>query len=149
MKNTCILLAALFMISSCGSNTTETEELPAPEINMWNIDQDSTGNLIKKQVLTPEIDTLSAASILTYLNNNNPNIKLEYHKISGDTLYIRIPDATFLTQQMGSSGPEVYIAEVIYNCTELPGIKYVTLDFTEGDHAQPGTYKREDFKLSP
>lgn len=147
MKNTTILLAALFIISSCGSNTTETEELPAPEINMWNIDQDSTGNLIKVQVLAPDIDTLSPASVITYLNNNNPNIKLELNKISGDTIYIKIPNATFLTQQMGSSGSEIYVAEVIYNCTELPGIKFVTLDFEEGDHAQPGTYKREDFKI--
>ena len=149
MKNSVILAAALFFISSCGTNKSETEEIPAPEINMWNIDQDSIGNLVKTPVLAPEIDSLYPATIITYLNNNNPNIKLEYNRISGDTLFLKIPDATFLTQQMGSSGPEVYLAEVVYNCTELPGIKYITLDFEEGDHAEPGTFKREDFKLMP
>lgn len=139
----------LLILSACGNNKVEPEVLPATEIKMWNMDMDSTGNLVKEQVLTPELDSLSPANVITYLNNNNPNIKLVYNTISGDTLFIKIPDATYLTQQMGSAGPEVYLAEVIYNCTEIPGIKFVHLDFTEGDHAQPGTFKREDFKLTP
>lgn len=147
MKNTIILLSGLFFLYSCGSSDSEAETLPVPEINMWSIDQDSVGNLTKAQILAPDMDTLSSATVITYLNNNNPSIKLEFNKQSGDTLFLRIPDATFLTQQMGSSGPEVYMAEVVYNCTELPGIKFITLDFKEGDHAEPGTFNRESFKL--
>ena len=147
MKNTIPLLAGLFFFYSCGSTDSDTEALPAPEINMWKIDQDSIGNLTKAQILTPDVDTLSPEVIISYLNNNNPNVKLEYNKVSGDTLFLKIPNATFLTQQMGSSGPEVYMAEVVYNCTELPGIKFITLDFKEGDHAEPGTINRESFKL--
>lgn len=149
MKNTTFLLAGLFFLYSCGSSDSEAEALPAPEITMWNIDQDSIGNLTKSQILAPDVDTLSPDVIINYMNNNNPNIKLVYNKLSGDTLFLKIPDATFLTQQMGSSGPEIYMAEVVYNCTELPGIKFINIDFKEGDHAQPGTYKRESFKLTP
>jgi hypothetical protein len=145
MKNYLFLPVLLFIVFACGSNKTEPEVLPVAETTMWNIDMDSTGNLVKKQVLTPEIDSLSPENVIAYLNNNNPAIKLVYNKVSGDTLFIKIPDATHLTQQMGSAGPEVYMAEAVYNCTEIPGIKYVTFDFEEGDHAQPGTYKREDF----
>lgn len=147
MKKATILFAALFFLYSCGSSDSEAEALSAPEINMWNIDQDSIGNLTKAQILAPDVDTLSPDVILRYLNNNNPGIKLEYNKQSGDTLFLKIPDATFLTQQMGSSGPEVYFAEVVYNCTEIPGIKFINLDFKEGDHAEPGTFNRESFKL--
>ena len=80
MKNTIILLSGLFFIYSCGSSDKDAEALPAPEINMWKIDQDSIGNLTKAQILAPDVDTLSPDVILRYLNNNNPGIKLEYNK---------------------------------------------------------------------
>jgi hypothetical protein len=47
---------------------------------------------------------------------------------------------------MGSSGPTTYFAEAVFNLTEIPGIHYVSFDFEEGDHAQPGTFNRESFK---
>lgn len=145
MKKVTILLAALCFLASCGGSDTET--LPVTEINMWNIDQDSVGNLIGTKFIATEIDSLYPEPVIGFINSNNPNIKLEFTKTSGDTLFLRIQDATFLTQQMGSSGPEVYFAEAVYNCTEIPGIRNVHFDFVAGDHAEPGTFKREDFKL--
>ena len=147
MKKTIIVLSGLLFLYACGGNDTET--LPATEVNMWNMDQDSIGNLIGTKFIATEIDSLYPEAVITFINNNNPNIKLEFSKTSGDTLFLLIPNATFLTQQMGSSGPEVYFAETVYNCTEIPGIKFVNFDFKTGDHAEPGTYKREDFKLKP
>lgn len=149
MKKTIIALSGLIFLYACGGSDTEAETLPAVEVNMWNMDQDSVGNLIGTKFIATEIDSLYPEPVITFINNNNPNIKLEFAKTSGDTLFLRIPDATFLTQQMGSSGPEVYFAETVYNCTEIPGIKFVSFDFKAGDHAEPGTFKREDFKLKP
>jgi hypothetical protein len=98
----------------------------------------------KKEGIGP--DTLSPEKIVQYLNDNWPHVQLVIVRISGDTLYVKIPQSTYLTQQMGSSGPATYIAEAVYNLTEIPGIHYVNFDFEEGDHAQPGTFNRDSFK---
>ncbi|MBI5370855.1 MAG: hypothetical protein HZA79_02385 [Sphingobacteriales bacterium] len=146
MKKAFYLLGLGLFLFACGSNKNEPTELPDAEINMWKIDQDSMGNLLTQKMIAPEMDTLTAENIINYLNNNNPSVKLDYVRSSGDTLFLKIADANYLTQQMGSSGSTVYMAEVVYNCTELPGTRYVHFDFEEGDHAQPGTYTRESFK---
>jgi len=91
-------------------------------------------------------DSLSPAAVVAYLNSIDSTEKLVLLKISNDTAYLKIPEATHLTQQMGSTGAQLYLAQVIYNLTEIPGIRFVNLDFEEGDHAAPGTYTRESFK---
>ena len=47
---------------------------------------------------------------------------------------------------MGSTGPELYFAEAVYNLTEIPGIRFINFSLTEGDHAGPDTYSRDSFK---
>jgi hypothetical protein len=76
-------------------------------------------------------------------------VTLEYVKTSNDTVYVKIPDSAYLTQQMGTLGSHAYMATATYTLTEAKGINYVNFDFEEGDHAAPGAYKREDFKPNP
>lgn len=83
------------------------------------------------------IDTLVKAFNVYY-----PDVDLIYDKTTADTIFVRIDDAMYLTQQMGSEGASAYISEVVYGLTELPGIKTVNFQFKEGDHAVPGTYDR-------
>ena len=85
-------------------------------------------------------------ALTKYLNSNNSKVVIEWQRRSNDTAYLKIADATVLTQQMGTTGAMMYLAFVVYNVTELPGIRFVTLAFDEGDHAVPGTYTRESFK---
>jgi hypothetical protein len=149
MKKIIILAGLVVLLLSCGNNKADrpaaeedSSELPVSwEANM----NDTTGRLemIKKEGVGP--DSLSPVKMLDYLNTKNANIQLVFKKISGDTLYIEIPEASFLTRQMGSAGPTMFIAEVVYNLTTLPGINYVHIDFEEGDHAQPGTFTRDSF----
>ena len=87
------------------------------------------------------VDALTQALITNY-----PEIKPEVDRISNDTLYVRIADAQYLTQQMGSSGAMMYLLEATYAYTELPEVNAVNFSFKEGDHAIPGTYTRERFK---
>lgn len=136
----------LLFIVSCSNNKPEEAETPVAEIYLWEAGlNDSTGLLQMKKIISPVVDSLSVASVTGYINGEDSNIQLEYVKTSGDTVFLKIPDAEFLTQRMGSSGPTMYLAGVVYNFTEILGIKYVNLDFEEGDHAQPGTYSRENF----
>lgn len=79
------------------------------------------------------------------LNIKYPEIGLELGSVAGDTLFVRIADATYLTQNFGTSGARTYLAEATYAFTELPNINVVHFDFKEGDHAMPGDYKRSSF----
>lgn len=107
---------------------------------------DSTGRLqmLKKEGAGP--DSISAAAVINFLNAKYPNVQLVFSGLSGDTMHLKIPEAMYLTQQMGSTGPTLYFADAVYNLTEIPGVKYVHFDFEEGDHASPGTMNRESFK---
>jgi len=87
------------------------------------------------------VDALTQALIANY-----PEIKLEVDRVSNDTLFVKLVDARYLTQQMGSSGAHMYILEATYAYTELPDIDVVHFDFAEGDHAIPGTYTRATFE---
>jgi hypothetical protein len=144
------LIISLFLLVSCGSNNTDvpiSEDDSAIDFYNWQANlNDTNGKLEMKRVLTGSIDSMSPQSVLTYINTENPKIKLEYLRSSGDTVFLKIQDAAILTQQMGSAGASMYIAGIVYNLTELSGINYVNLDFKEGDHAQPGTYNRANFK---
>ena len=99
-----------------------------------------------KKPTTVAINTFAPQQLVDSINNIFPDMQLVFNKISHDTLYLRMPQSTRLTNNIGDTGAENYLATVVYNLTELPGIKYVNLFFTPGDHAEPGVYSRDDFK---
>lgn len=150
MKNSILAIIASLLLFSCGTNKadqpqTETDSLK--DIYLWRADlNDSTGMLQMKKELSGISDSLTVPALFNYLDSVNSKIKLDFIKISGDTIYAKIDDATVLTQQMGTTGAMQYMAKTVYNLTELPGIHYVNLNFEEGDHAAPGVYNRESFK---
>ena len=150
MKQFFILIFFSFLITSCGNNKADQ---PADNNNtttvinyVWQATlNDTSGKLEMKKVEATGLDSLSPESIVAFLNTSDSSVHLDLIKISNDTIYIKIPDATFLTQQMGSTGSTMYLASVVYNLTELPGIRFINFDFEEGDHAQPGTLSRDSF----
>ena len=151
MKKLFYLAAATFLIASCGNNKSDDETNEDVEITeqtfVWqsNMD-DSTGKLKMSKDKPIGNDSLTTETIIAYLNSANPQVQLEFIKTSNDTIYLRIPSANYLTQQMGSTGPMMYFAAAVYNLTELPGITHVNFDFEEGDHASPSVLNRESFK---
>lgn len=141
------LLFIPFLLWACGNKKSgEQNVMEDSAIAVYHWEATDTGKIeiIKREGSGP--DTLSPAGVVTFLNNNFPHVQLVIEKISGDTLFLKIPQPAYFTQQMGSSGPTTYLAEAVYNLTEIPGIHYVNFDFEEGDHAQPGTFNRESFK---
>ena len=139
------------IILSCNNNAGKkdieadtTQSIPSSAwVSSLN---DSTGRLEMKKSEAGGPDSLTTGSVIRYLNEQNPNVQLEISKTSHDTLFIKIPNPTYLTQQMGSTGPTMFLSAAVYNLTEIPGIRYVNFDFEEGDHASPGTFSRESFK---
>ena len=140
----------IVILTACGNKKAETvvsREDSTAELFSWEaVLNDSTGNveLVKKEDEFP--DSLSVQAVVDFINHKNPGIVLQFIRTSSDTLFLSIPEATYLTQQMGSTGPTLFFAEAVYNLTEIPGIRFIHFDFDEGDHAQPGTYTREDFR---
>jgi len=151
MKKYFVFIISTGLIIACNNNkeqeTTDTREDTVTTYTNWEAGlNDSTGKLEVKKSEQPGPDTLSAEAMIRFLNNRYPNVQLKFIKTSGDTIYVSIPEATYLTQQMGSTGPQLYFADAVYNLTEIPGIHYVNFDFAEGDHAAPDILNRDSFK---
>ncbi len=119
---------------------------PLPSLPYVAVFDDTSEQL--KAEKNPDFDnaSLDADALTQALIANYPEIKPTVDRISHDTLYLHITDAQYLTQQMGSSGAEMYLLEATYAYTELPVVEVVHFHFAEGDHAVPGNYTRDSFK---
>lgn len=168
MKYNILALAFIMFGLGCTSSTsdkefTETEEVAdsvhdslvedepiAAVVNkppLWVIEYEAGTQKEKlKKPVQPEEASFSAADIIQQLNESYADVHLELKKVSNDTIYINIPESEKFTQQMGSTGAYNYMAVIVYNLTELKGVKYVSLDFQEGDHAMPGVFSRDNFQ---
>ncbi|MEX0636451.1 MAG: hypothetical protein WD135_06760 [Ferruginibacter sp.] len=156
-----VLLAAIAVFVSCNENkenaptsATEMKAMedetnvdeagvynPESKLYIWKADFDYTK--VQNPATRPTI--LNADSLIKGLNELNENVFLQKEKISGDTIYTFIEDSKYLAEQMGSSGAELYVANVVLNLTEVPGVKYVSIKIAEGSHAQPGTWTKQNF----
>ncbi|MCP9753170.1 hypothetical protein [Ferruginibacter sp. HRS2-29] len=113
----------------------------------WEADLTQQEGLVVKRSATIPADSLNPVMMTARLNGLYPEVPFLLKKISNDTAYIRVTDSRYLSRQMGSSGPEAWMAEVVYNLTEVPDIRYVNIDFKVRDHGAPGTYSRTDFTM--
>lgn len=171
MKNKIFFIVLFSLVLSCTSkdkdeaNNTTTQNVtpptktndtgniaPAPPVlasPIWKIEPSDDG-LYYETTKADEVDTtlvLTPELIANTLNSKWPNIQLVFVKQNKDTVFVSIPNSEYLTQRMGSSGSETYLVNAIYNFTEIKGVKYLNLDFAEGDHLMPGTFSREGFKV--
>jgi len=167
-----ILLPAIVSVTlfiSCNSSDTQTDseevvydsvvdQPDAPENldsnktvtnipSLWKVEFKEKNKSEKLEKPSDEnLKSLSPNELITALNQTYPDIHLDFKKVSHDTIYLEIPQSVRLTQQLGSTGAYNYLATTVYNLTELPNVKFVNLQFEQGDHATPGTYSRNDFK---
>lgn len=161
MRKITIAFFVMLIVISCNSNKNEEKTVIVDSVSIpvkpdsakvitdshyfWTTDLDQKKGLLMKKVSPVSSDSLTYQNMIAFVNMEFPEAKLSFVKISGDSIYVKIGNSKFVTQQMGSSGAEAYLAEVTYNLTELKNIGFVNINFKEGDHAQPGTYSRTDF----
>lgn len=154
-----ILLPALFFIglSSCVNEPQKKERAPVkkekveasekllvlPYTAVFNAE---TQEMELKHNPVGDPSKLNVRDMIDALNLKYPQIILEEIKKSNDTLYVKIDEATYLTQQIGTEGATTYLAEATFALTEPVGIHVVDFSFKEGDHAVPKPYTRESFK---
>jgi hypothetical protein len=160
MKKYFLLIGMLSIIVSCNTKKTEDKTVTADSTSataegdtantkkeehfFWSSDFDNKGLQMVHMRSLPD-DSLSASTIIELMNQLYPEIPVKFKNQSNDTVFVNIPDSKYLTTQTGSSGPEVYFAELTYNLTEINNIHFVNITFKKGDHAEPGTYTRTDF----
>lgn len=84
-------------------------------------------------------ETLSAGEVAA----DFPSLKLV--KIEEQAAVVEVVNSEYLTQKMGTTGAEDYLASATYTITENPAVHEVNFVFTEGDHAVPGVYTRDSF----
>jgi len=160
MKKYVFIIVIVAVILSCNTKKTDKEisntDTTSTKITadsaiikdshyFWSSDLDIKQGLILTRIRPASADSLTAPIIIQMLNETYPDIKLRLNKVSHDSIFVNIGNGKYLTQQMGSSGPEAYFAEATYNLTEISGINFVDFNFKEGDHAAPATYSRTDF----
>jgi hypothetical protein len=71
--------------------------------------------------------------------------KLKLRGVKDRTVTVEVINASYLTQRMGSSGAEEFMAVATYTLTEHSDMQTVHFIFEEGDHAVPGPYSRKYF----
>lgn len=130
----------LSLIASCVNENGKNDK---PQLNWWHFDYSNDSIYTEK---TTEHPTISPEVAVKMVNANyEGKIKLIFVKQSNDTLVVKIPDAQILTEEMGSAGARAFMATATYMLTEPAHVTHVTFDFTEGNHAVPGTYSRSSF----
>ena len=162
MKNI-IYLLLVASLSACNNDTKEAPKEQVPETEymdsitieafvpgsnpesklfVWKASPDYSKEY--NEDFNPQI--LQADSLIKGINEMNEKVLLEQVRIGGDTIYTEIKDSQYLGNEMGSTGAEIYVADVVLNLTELPGINYVNIKMKEGSHVQPGTWSKKSFQ---
>lgn len=113
---------------------------------IWRYDYNQqTKEFELTQLRSVDKNTLTGETVEKIVNNSWPKVQIIFIRTSNDTAFISIPDSRVMTQQMGSAGAEGFMIAATYTLTELKEINYVSFDFEEGDHAQPGVYNRNSW----
>lgn len=154
-----LVLSILVLMLSCNQQTnnkgndkvfadslamdTVLHDDPAIDKQIWAFSE-MGDTIIKIRSVTTE--SLNPKQLINLLNSKySPSVTLEFDKLSNDTVYVKIPNSTILTQQMGSHGAYDYMITCTFTLTELNGIEFVNFNFESGDHAGPGVYSRQYF----
>lgn len=159
MRHGCFLLLSIVFLSACirdekrpshdASDSIMTDTL-AQRGNLdslpWNTTYNETTQRLELDHKAGSMAGVGYQDIINLLNKKYPGIRIKYIRMQGDTIVTRIDDASQLTQSIGTSGAESYLAEATFSLTEIPTIKVVRIEFEEGDHAMPGSFTRASFK---
>lgn len=128
------------------SASSDTAKTIINRTMIWSVQPQGSENEKLQAPQNVKLDTLSSTQLVQLINNNFPDIHLDLVKISHDTIYVKIPDSKKLTNGIGDTGAENYLASATFTLTELKNIKFVNIAMQPGDHAEPGVYSRDDFK---
>lgn len=158
MKKLIYYSLLLLSLSACRSNEKETvgnkdsvetsapvqrEIVTLPYVVEYN---EQTQKIELKHQAGDDLSKASAKEMIEAVNLKYPEIQMQLAGTDHAVIHVKINDAAYLSQNIGSMGARIYLAEATYALTEISGIKGVDFIFSEGDHAAPGLYTRASFK---
>ena len=136
-----ILVFMIFMTACNNQDKSKKDKEIVGQIPMWDFDCDSVLKLRNVSA-----DTLTYSKLIKGINDKYlDKVYLEFDKISQDTIFVKIKNSEYLTEQMGTCGADQYIISTTFTLTELKNIRNVAFDFESGDHASPGINNRESY----
>jgi hypothetical protein len=119
------------------------DEKPA----LWACDEGAN-----QGVRVKELPSASPETMIQELNDWFKALNPEYESpglalegMDGDTAVVSLAQANVVTEQMGSTGAQCYLAGVTFSLTSFESIDHVRFDIKEGSHGGPGRYDRADF----
>ena len=99
-----------------------------------------------------EMPFASPADLVAEINDRFQEFNPEYESpglalegMDGDTAVVSLAQANVVTEQMGSTGAQCYLAGVTFSLTSFEAVDHVRFKFKEGSHGAPGRYDRADF----
>lgn len=141
-----VIIFLIFPFFSCDNDDkeiSETEYAVSDTILAWDTNADS---MIMKRDHTVPDSAITINRIINGLNEKYPEVHIDVIKQSGDTIYIDVPDAEYLGNQMGSAGSSAWFADAVINLTSVPGINYVSFKMDMYSHASSGVIGKEEYK---
>src|ERR1035437_1369930 len=94
----------------------------ADTISIWNYDC-MTDTIYRLR--DAKRDKLSARNMVNIVNEKyNGKVSLDFIKVVNDTIFVKISDSEYLTQQMGTAGADEYMITTTFTLTELDGIDF-------------------------
>ncbi len=160
MKRYLLLLLIVAGMIGCNNEASKEPELAADahQPQQWFVTDTvviwdcSAEEEMRKRIYAP-LDSVSVPqALINGVNKTYSEMKLEFDRLAGDTLYVKIPDASWLTERAGNTGAEQYLSFAALNLLETKAVKFVHFNFTAGVHARPATWSEKDFadwKLDP
>lgn len=141
-------LLILLLCLNC-NNASEKDTSPNPveyaipeSILVWNVDPEA---MVMKRDSNIHDSIITISRVINGLNEKYPQVKLRLLKQGGDTLYVEVPDASYLGEQMGSAGSAAWFDDVVINLTSAPGINYVSFRMDTHSHAQSAIISRSRY----
>jgi hypothetical protein len=107
----------------------------------WFSEVDNNGKpIVCRGKFVDSVATIEEA--ITYFNGSGLLRVIKNGEV-GDTLSVKLEHSELFTQQMGTTGANMFRVALIYTLTDHFGYNYVDIQFEEGDHGgQPGIYSR-------
>lgn len=141
-----VIILLIFLFFSCSNDDKKISEngyAVSDTLLAWETNADSM--IMKRDTAVPD-SAITIKRIINGLNEKYPEIQIDVIKQSGDTIYVELPDAEYLGNQMGSAGSSAWFADAVINLTSVPGINYVSFKMDMYSHASGGVISQEEYK---
>jgi hypothetical protein len=125
-----------------GTAATEQQWFATDTLIVWDC---NATDKERKKIYIPADSIPMVEPLLNGINKTYSEVKLIADHVSGDTLYVSIPEADWIANRSGNSFADQYFSFAALNLLELKGIKHVYFSLKTGSHAEPHTWSNTDF----